>query len=118
MTILRRHISADKGTNFKFFLLPTLFLAPAEAIRTAIPHLTQLVFAKGRQKQNQLNLPPHSQYGVARRRHVFAHLPTVSHKRSPAAAWHFMLKTCINAQVKNPCFYGLTLMNKFNTLVR
>jgi hypothetical protein len=40
--------------------LQTLLLAPSEAIRTAIPLLTQFVFVKDKQKQNQLNLPPHN----------------------------------------------------------
>jgi len=34
-------------------------VAPSVANRTAIPNLTQFVFARDRRKQNQLNLPPH-----------------------------------------------------------
>lgn len=116
MTILRRHISADKGANFKFFLLQTLFLAPAEAIRTAIPHLTQFVFAKGRQKQNQLNLPPHNNMVWRDGATLFAR--GSAHKVRLRQHGIFMLKTCGNTQVKNIRFDRLILTNNFNTLVR
>jgi len=68
---------------------------PFRQSRLAIPHLTQFAFARDRQKQIELNLPPHSNMVWREKRHVCAHLPTVSQRRKPAAAWFFSFNTLI-----------------------